>query len=389
MHVSVSGLRAQKSTFFGPGPALDFSRNGLRKLLLSNISPTLKTSQKPSPKWNEQNDNLLRVRRNQRQLLFIVQWRVLDLFISSHHITGRQIHSFSRCSSPSRFSVQRPAQFLCPSASVLFVCVMTSRKSTQRTSAAAGDIPPTPVTDLEEDDSSSEDEEILDGICATDSLRYMARKQKGDGASTAATGAGAGNAPTATGTTRGGRNHRGGTNAHDRGDNATSASPTRGRGGNHSGHHDDDDLDSMRSHEILEEMYATDSFKHQERRMRDGTAAGGRSGGTGNASTGPSSSSSSGRRSTGGGSSSSRSSLRDGDRRGVRGDGLRSIDEMRSAQNLLEGLRSFRLERDAERDAQRQTEQQGTASSTGSGAAGGRGGGGGGGSGGSSGRSSR
>lgn len=87
---------------------------------------------------------------------------------------------------------------------------MTSRKSTQRTSAAAGDIPPTPVTDLEEDDSSSEDEEILDGICATDSLRYMARKQKGDGASTAATGAGAGNAPTATGTTRGGRNHRGG-----------------------------------------------------------------------------------------------------------------------------------------------------------------------------------
>ena len=31
MHVSVSGLRAQKSTFFGPGPALDFSRNGLRK----------------------------------------------------------------------------------------------------------------------------------------------------------------------------------------------------------------------------------------------------------------------------------------------------------------------------------------------------------------------
>ena len=30
MHVSVSGLRAQKSTFFGPGPALDFSRNGLR-----------------------------------------------------------------------------------------------------------------------------------------------------------------------------------------------------------------------------------------------------------------------------------------------------------------------------------------------------------------------
>ena len=31
MHVSVSGLRAQKSTFFGPGPALDFSRNGLRR----------------------------------------------------------------------------------------------------------------------------------------------------------------------------------------------------------------------------------------------------------------------------------------------------------------------------------------------------------------------
>ena len=35
MHVSVSGLRAQKSTFFGPGPALDFSRNGLRRTLPS------------------------------------------------------------------------------------------------------------------------------------------------------------------------------------------------------------------------------------------------------------------------------------------------------------------------------------------------------------------
>lgn len=244
---------------------------------------------------------------------------------------------------------------------------MTSRKSTQRTSAAGGDIPPTPVSDLEEDDSSSEDEEILDGICATDSLRYMARKQKGDGAGTAATGAGAGSA----GTTRGGRTHRG-TNAHDRGDDAATGSPSRSREGNHSDHHNDDDLDSMRSSEILEEMYATDSFKHQERRMRDGTAAGGRSGDTGNESTAAASSSSSGRRSGGGGSSSSRSSLRDGDRRGVRGDGLRSIDEMRSAQNLLEGLRSFRLERDAERDAQRQTEQQGTASS--SDAAGGSGG---------------
>ena len=315
---------------------------------------------------------------NQRQPL-------VRLFISGGFLTclsadtGRQFILFSLL--VPKFQ-RATSQFLCPSASVasvFFVCAMTSRKGTQRTSAAGGDIPPTPVTDLDEDDSSSEDEEILDGICATDSLRYMARKHKGDGAGTAATGAGAGSAPSAAGTTRGGRNHRAGNNAHDHGDNAATASPSRGRGGNHSGHHDDDDLDSMRSHEILEEMYATDSFKHQERRMRDGAAAGG----TGIA---PTPASSSGRRSAGGGSSSSRSSLRDGDRRGVRGDGLRSIDEMRSAQNLLEGLRSFRLERDAERDAQRQTEQQGTASS--SGAAGGRGSGSGGSSG-SGGRSSR
>ena len=44
MHVSVSGLRAQKSTFFGPGPALDFSRNGLRTSIFGALARTCLTA---------------------------------------------------------------------------------------------------------------------------------------------------------------------------------------------------------------------------------------------------------------------------------------------------------------------------------------------------------
>ena len=66
MHVSVSGLRAQKSTFFGPGPALDFSRNGLRsgteRVVVAAVAVAPSLARMPSA-------SLVRHHNNMRQQL--------------------------------------------------------------------------------------------------------------------------------------------------------------------------------------------------------------------------------------------------------------------------------------------------------------------------------